>query len=312
MTTQSFVAIGWTLVAAVAAAFLPRAAAAQSPVCPADDRFTTTRELRYVVNARVRPLLFWIGRSNVGGARITWSRAEESERLELLVGSDPARTPLQVNRWGYIAETVCAAGADVVGVMTESEEASVDQASANVSRGSSGGQAFRAIRSRVQRGRSDADLARVLLPGPLTYRDLVVLLPMVSSATGEKRNVEVSQGTEPGFLVAVAALAERALAAPATPRRPRARLAYVYNGQLFDLELVSFSARGSEVDTTFQTRNRTTGGTTHFAIAFDTKEPALIPARIRFRPRWWFEAELVLDRPATLASKADPAPRSKP
>lgn len=310
MCTQSLIVVGWTLVA-VTSAWMPSAASAQSAVC-AHTGFTTTRELRYVVNARVRPLLFWIGRSNVGGGRITWSRSGESDRLELLVGSDPSRTPMRVNRWGYIAETVCEAGADVVGVMTESEEASVEQASANVSRGSSGRQAFRSIRSRVHGGRSEADVARVSIPGPVTYHDLDGLLPAVLVATGEKRSEDIVEGTAPGFLAAVAELAQRALGTAPDVRSSRARLAYVYNAQLFDLELLSSEARGGSADVEFRTRNRTTGNTTKFAIAFDTTRDVLRPTRIRFRPRWWFEAELVLDAATTVTADADLATRGKP
>src|SRR5450756_1103342 len=42
-------------------------------------------EHRYRVAAKIRPLvLFWIGKDNVGGARLRWRRGENDER-----GSDP-------------------------------------------------------------------------------------------------------------------------------------------------------------------------------------------------------------------------------
>src|SRR5512143_148814 len=60
-------------------------------------------ERHYTMTARVRPLLFWISRSGVGGARISWLESADGSRgLELLVGSDPARTPMRINRWGYV------------------------------------------------------------------------------------------------------------------------------------------------------------------------------------------------------------------
>ena len=59
-------------------------------------------EHRYRVAARIRPLLlFWIGRDNVGSARIAWYRgAGEDRGFELLLGSDPARAPRRINQWG--------------------------------------------------------------------------------------------------------------------------------------------------------------------------------------------------------------------
>src|SRR5215216_1108953 len=55
----------------------------------------------YRMLAKVRPLLFWISRDNVGGARIGWLADERgSKGFELLIGSDPARAPRKINRWG--------------------------------------------------------------------------------------------------------------------------------------------------------------------------------------------------------------------
>jgi hypothetical protein len=45
----------------------------------------------YSLSARVRPLLFWIGKDNVGGARIARS-TRPVRRYELLIGSAPERT----------------------------------------------------------------------------------------------------------------------------------------------------------------------------------------------------------------------------
>ena len=51
--------------------------------------------------AKVRPLLFWISKDDVGGARVSWrGDADGAFGLDLLIGSDPARAPRQINRWG--------------------------------------------------------------------------------------------------------------------------------------------------------------------------------------------------------------------
>src|SRR5688572_11495228 len=93
---------------------------------------TSSRVARhYTVTGRVKLLLVWTGRRDVGAARFVRSDdGERSRRLELLVGTDPDRAPRRLNRWGYVAETSCAAGADVTGIMTESNEQSIEQAEA--------------------------------------------------------------------------------------------------------------------------------------------------------------------------------------
>jgi hypothetical protein len=61
----------------------------------ADDRASTlpvVAEHRYRMLAKVRTLLVWISRDNVGDARITRRNdGAGSIGLELLIGSDPAR-----------------------------------------------------------------------------------------------------------------------------------------------------------------------------------------------------------------------------
>jgi hypothetical protein len=94
-------------------------------------RVPVVREHSYVVNAKVRPvLLFWIGRDNIGAARITWRKGSGRRTFEFLIGSDPARAPRQINRWGFIVEELDADNAEVLGVMRESNEETIEEAKA--------------------------------------------------------------------------------------------------------------------------------------------------------------------------------------
>ena len=89
----------------------------------------------YVLSVRVRPLVvFWIGRSNIGDAILTRAALSQEARYSLLIGSDPDRAPRRINRWGYIEEEIRGAEARLIGLMTESEEESIDQAEANLRR----------------------------------------------------------------------------------------------------------------------------------------------------------------------------------
>jgi len=98
----------------------------------ADDRpfvLPVATEHRYRMLAKVRPLLVWISRDNVGDARITRrSDGAGSMSFELLVRSDPARAPRHINRWGYLAEQVAGGQATVLGVMKQSNEQSIQEA----------------------------------------------------------------------------------------------------------------------------------------------------------------------------------------
>src|SRR5215467_6730607 len=57
----------------------------------------------YVMTARVRLLLFWAGKDDVGGGYIRRGRLKEEPRKEffqVLFGSDPGKAPRSINRWG--------------------------------------------------------------------------------------------------------------------------------------------------------------------------------------------------------------------
>src|ERR1051325_5977296 len=58
----------------------------------------------YTMSGRVRMLLIWLGRDNVGSGMIRWRAAGKDSAYELLIGSDPLRAPGRLNRWGFLAE----------------------------------------------------------------------------------------------------------------------------------------------------------------------------------------------------------------
>lgn len=55
----------------------------------------------------------------------------------------------------------------------------------------------------------------------------------------------------------------------------------------------------------FETRNYSNGQLSHFSITYGIQDPINgIPARIVCRPRWWFEAEMLLDGDAAASQVA--------
>ena len=80
-------------------------------------------ERYYTLTARIRLLFIWISRAGIGAGKITWSESNDgASGLALLIGSDPAKAPMRINRWGYILERVSGSCAELVGVMTEADD----------------------------------------------------------------------------------------------------------------------------------------------------------------------------------------------
>jgi hypothetical protein len=295
-------------------AALPLAASERTP----DGRpaAPVTAERRYRLSAAIRPLLFWIGRGNVGGARIVW-RADGDGRTgyELLLGSDPARAPRRTNRWGWVREDADPWGATMIGVMNRSEDDSLDQAKAGLGRGKDG-YLFKINRARVENGVVRAEATTLWAPEDFTFRQLDALQRFAESARPVPRVREgrLPAGTHPGLLFALADLVDAGVAAAraAGDGGPQPRIVrYTFNAGVYDLAVRSWKRVERErygervferlVRLEFESRNRTTGNTERFVLACGTDGPlAGVPVFVRYQPKWWFKVEGVLDPSETL------------
>ena len=270
-------------------------------------------EHRYRLAAKIRPLLlFWIGRDNVGGARIQWRQGEEGARgIELLIGSDPQRAPRGINRWGYISEEVRGEAAEVVGVMKQSDEESLEEAKSRIANEAKEGYAFKAIRATVNGNEAVSTITTARAARDYTYRDLTPLLDLIDQhpVATRQRQMRLAAGTRPGFLSALTELMQRTIEAyrqsPKTPV-PARSLDYVYNAKLYKLTLRSSSYRdrlrvrdrdyARVVESEFQVYAYDSKETEDFELTYGTEGPlAGIPVFMTYQPRWWFKAELVLD-----------------
>lgn len=282
-------------------------------------RLPVVREHSYAVNAKVRPLLlFWIGRNNVGGARITWRAGSGDHRaLELLIGSDPTRAPRRINRWGFIVEELNADKAEILGLMKESNEQTIEEAEAQIKR-QDGDVVFKAARTTIDGSRAVGGVMTIHAPGRLTYHERDALLALIPAEPSSVRTVELPSGTQRGFLVAMESLIRQSVG-PCSADRGGARdvraVSYVYNQTLYDLSLLSCDYEPmlqtpagtfpDVVDGRFQVRNRNTKYETKFRVFYGTSgELRELPVRAMFRPRWWLEIELVLDPSADGARTA--------
>lgn len=256
----------------------------------------TDVEHQYAVSGRVKLLLVWTGRREVGEARFARNETEGARRLSLLVGTDPDRAPMRLNRWGYIAETTCNAQTLVTGVMTESKEQSVEQAKA---RGDDHARRLplRAIRSRVSATDATTETTTIIPTRTVTYRDRDDVL-MMSPSTKTGSHIAVPPNAESGFLRAVTSLMQESAMTYRGSSKPPAGLhrLYVYGGTLYDMTLRRSRKAddADELESDFQVRNRTTGATNQFQIFYTTSgnRPG-VARRIVYRPRWWLELELL-------------------
>jgi hypothetical protein len=266
-----------------------------------------SREHRYRVDARVRPLLFWIRKANVGDGRITWRTGPDGALgYELLVGTDPARTPRRINRWGYLREESAPRGGIVFGVMSQSDEQSVDDADKNTSRAGEGIHMFKALHQQVVGSEARVTLSNIRVAKDLTYADLGTLLASVPGAPSKSKVVPISAWTSTGFLAATAALLQEGhAAADKTSRSAQAVRVYPYNGQLYELRLRSADhvdqhtregrSFGPAIRGRFSVLNLATGYETPFMVVYGVEGDLTgVPLLISWRPRWWFEVECAL------------------
>jgi hypothetical protein len=289
------VAIAMTAVArAFAQTFTPVARAFEASAPSA-----SSERHHYTITARVRPfVLFWITRSGVGDAVVTRKRAPGEARYTLLIGSDPDRAPLHINRWGYIEEETRGVDARLIGLMTESDEESIEQAEANI-RAQSARHRFKIIQ-----GSADAEQARsrvsvIATPEDYTLRHLPIVLDLATrtSQNGTSRVVRLPAGARPGFL---SALADAMRDEPPNP------ITYVYYGRIYELRRTRAqripnvhlgpTSYGPAVAADFVSTSTYDGDQTRFSITYGTQGAfAEVPLRVTYQPRWWMQIELTID-----------------
>jgi hypothetical protein len=270
-------------------------------------RAVDTRQ--YSMSGSVRPLLFWFGRDDIGLARVVWRVGADGARgYELLVGTDPAKAPRALNRWGFISEEVHGAEGAVLALMTGADESSYDEAADSADR-RGGGSDFRAIQSQVQDGTTAWQTVRVQTPGNFSVHDVDSALDRVrdEASAAHSRHAALPDGARPGFLVALADLIDAGAGnLPASEPGRRAlqkRVRYVFGQGTYELHLreaqrSNISLNGGTVPvvrSSFEIRTLSTDARTRFEVMFGTQGAlAGIPVAASWQPRWWLKVELRL------------------
>jgi hypothetical protein len=275
------------------------------------DGLHAVRVLRYTMDGKIRPLLFWLGQNDIGFARVIWREGERGARgYELLVGTDPAKAPRALNRWGYIAEEAVGANGALLALMTGADEASYDEATANPARPSAG-RDFRAIRSELRGSTSTWQIARVETAANFCVHDVDAALDRVrrETAAAARQEDRAPDGSRSGFLVALAELIDRGAGTAASQRGSRGKAVRepvrfvfgrsVYELRLRDMQPGSLVVGGQPtpiVRSSFEIRTVATDARTHFDVTFGSAGPLLnVPVAIEWQPRWWLKVGLRLD-----------------
>jgi hypothetical protein len=222
---------------------------------------TADREFDYIMTARVRLLLFWVGKDDVGGGYVRRGYSPEDphqEIFQVLFGSDPAKAPRAINRWGAGTEIVWHRNSavpsvkdkskdkdDVVssvfyGFMKSSRGKSVSEMQEELKKEKDGGEhLFSGILSRAEPGKAVSLIVPMSSPQDYNLHDyqkassLMLEKMMVSDRVPRISSDSASCSRASEFLGSVAELLEGALNGAKSP----ASVCYVYDAKVHTLTL---------------------------------------------------------------------------
>lgn len=288
----------------------------------------------YIMTARVRLLFFWAGKDDVGGGYIRRGVSADDPRQEffqVLFGSDPAKAPRAINRWGAGTEVSMhrdpvrqnATQDDVTasaffGFMKSSRGKSVNEMQEELRKEKDRGEhSFTGILSRVEpaqaislvvnlQSNTDYNLHQFEAAEPLMLEKIGGSAQPVRSLLNEQRCPRAKE-----FLATVAELMDAALAGqPAQLSR-----CYVYDAQENTLTLAGISRvpafavhlagpnNSSLLDSSyndlmqmdFVSTHKLTGKKVYFSIVSGTQGDLRgVPVQICYQPNWWFQVVLNL------------------
>ncbi len=264
------------------------------------------REHTYRMSGRVRALLLWVGRDDVGSGVIRWRGNGTDHAFELLIGSDPMKAPGKLNKWGFLAEEIRSGECAVVGVISKDSEDGLSDVKAGLA-SKTDGRPFDTIRSRVTQRQAYAQVSTLVASKAITYRQAnAVLKQALGNASDEIKQIARPEGARPGFLSSMAEVIRSSTAYADRARRiPQQTVLYVYGDRLYELRLIDATAiprferdgrlfehviRGR-----FETGQRGTGSGSRFEVIFGTRGALEgVPIVISYQPKWWLHVELMV------------------
>ncbi len=291
-------------------------------------------QYNYEMTARVRLLFFWAGKDDVGGGYIRRGVASEDARKEIiqvLFGSDPAKAPRAINRWGAGTEISWHVKPLLETASPEDVTSSAFFGFMKSSRGKSAGEmqeelrheqehsqhSFTGILSRVEPARAVSLVTNLESDADYNLHDYdqaePVMIERLNGSTQAVRSLDETSRCPRAeeFLETVAELIDVSLEGQ---KAPIARC-YVYDAQENTLTL-EHASRVDQLpvqlhgpnntlllDTAYQnlsqldfvSAHKLTGKKVYFSILVGTRGDLRgVPVQIRYQPNWWFQVVLNL------------------
>jgi hypothetical protein len=294
-----------------------------------------TATYHYTMTANLRILFFWIGKSDVGGGYIRLARGIRDPHLEavqVVFGSDPAKAPRRINRWGAATEVVRyrdTRGKEIEssafwGFMKESKGDTVSEMDAELSDEEMKKQhLFKANLSRVDPDRALATVVPYFTDQDLDLHQLenaeAAALQRIDKGESTARVLDESAlercGRRQGFLFTMKELIESSLSQP----EPLPSMCYIFNAKVYTATLIDIepvAVKSVELDLNGEEEKVRTEYRDLLSARFLVVDQASskkvkytvligttgrlrgVPVRIQYQPKWWFRVTLDLLPPS--------------
>jgi hypothetical protein len=266
------------------------------------------RQHSYRMAGKVRMLLLWVGREDVGSAVINWRGSGQDRAYELLIGSDPSKAPGQLNKWGYLVEEIRGSDASVIGLISQDNEDHLSDVKEGLGAGE-GRRPFDTIRGRVGNTEAHARVGTLFAPSTLTYRDASAVLKLVLEDKSKPvKRLARPTGVRSGFLTALTELVTKTLDVQRGDNLSTIRsIPYVHGDRLFELRLLEstplarFERDGRTFERVvrgrFETARAGSRSGTRFELVYGASGHLTgIPILVSYQPKWWLQVDLVLQK----------------
>ncbi len=292
-------------------------------------------EYRYVMTCRVRLLFFWSGKDDVGGGYVRIGKTDDAQQMiQVLFGSDPAKAPLSINRWGAGTEVLKGEGSGQAsaffGFMKSSQGQSALAMQKELSKEkANGNHLFEGIISRVDEDDRRALSTTVPFESNTDFdfhqyaeAEKATLQELQNNPQRRVRRLDdaaVSSCPRAGeFLSTVLQLIDAAMAGRPTP----VSLCYIYNARHYTATLtsvhpldeknvhVTLRGTGAPLDRSYRhlkeahflVTGKETGTKNSFEILIGTEGDLRgAPLQITYQPNFWFQIILNLAQSPPLA-----------
>jgi len=260
------------------------------------------RQHTYRMAGKIRVLLLWVGRDDVGSGVIKWRDSGVEKAIEILIGSDPKRAPSQLNKWGYLVEAMRGGESSVVGLISQENDDRLSDVKADLKTRKEQ-RAFDTIRGFAATAEGTARVGTLYAPNHLTYHDAdTVLNSVLADSSLPVKRVARRGNVRPGFLTSLTELITSSL----DKNKDTKRLQYIHGDRLFALRLLDatrlarFDRDGrtwqNVVRARFETGEAGNRSGTRFELVYGASGALTgVPILISYQPKWWLQVDLVLN-----------------